>query len=113
MTFPRGHRLTKRPEFVRCYNAGRRFFSRNFVFFAARRDCQSAPWRIGTAVGKKTGNAVWRNRVRRLIKESIRLGQHSISPGFDIVIVPKRRLDPRSLTLAQVSAELLPLLRGL
>ena len=101
-----------RPDFVRCYNNNRRFFSRNFVLFIVTRPDAALPWRLGTAVTKKTGSAVWRNRVRRLIKECFRLAQHSVRPGYDFVIVPKKGLDPRALSLAAVSAELVPLLRG-
>ena len=101
-----------RPDYVRCYNSDRRFFSRNFVLFVAKRTDAALPWRLGTAVTKKTGSAVWRNRVRRLIKESFRLAQHAVRPGYDFVVVPKRGLNPRTLSLADVSAELLFLLRG-
>ena len=71
------------------------------------------PWRLGMAVTRKTGSAVWRNRVRRLIRESFRLEQALVPEGYDYVVVPKRRLAPRSATLAMVRAELAPLLRAL
>ncbi len=106
------HRLTERPDFVRCYDGGRRFFSDNFVLFVNKRTDGVFPWRLGMAVTKKTGSAVWRNRIRRLIRESFRLAQAHVPAGYDYVVVPKRRLAPRTATLATVSAELLPLLRS-
>jgi len=45
--------------------------------------------RLGISVSKKVGNAVVRNRVRRLIKESCRLRAHTIDKGFDIVVVAR------------------------
>lgn len=62
------------------------------------------------AVTRKTGSAVWRNRVRRLIRECFRLEQEKIPGAYDFVVVPKRRLEPRGLTLAILRAELTPLL---
>ncbi|MDL2316468.1 ribonuclease P protein component [Desulfovibrio sp. OttesenSCG-928-A18] len=72
----------------------------------------SDAWRLGMAVTRKTGSAVWRNRVRRLIREFFRLTQDACLPGHDYVVVPKRLLNPRTLTLEQVRAELGPLLRS-
>lgn len=70
------------------------------------------PWRLGMAVTKKTGSAVRRNRVRRLIRECFRLERAGVEPGFDYVVVPKRSLDPRTLTLAVTREQLVPLLRA-
>ena len=47
--------------------------------------------RLGITVSKKVGNAVVRNRVRRLIKENYRLKEEEIRNGFDIVIVARTR----------------------
>jgi ribonuclease P protein component len=109
--FFREHGLTKRPEFTRCYDAGSRRFSSGFVLFACRRDDPGQNWRLGMAVTRKTGSAVWRNRVRRLVRECFRLEREQVPDGYDYVVVPKRTLDPRGLSLHSVRGELLPLLR--
>ncbi len=106
---PSLHRLKERPDFTHCYTSGRRYFSQNFVLFAVSRGGVSHPWRFGTAITKKTGTAVWRNRLRRLLRESIRLAQSTIPWGYDYVVVPKKHLDPRKLTFATVNQEILPL----
>lgn len=112
LSFSREHRLGQRPDFVRCYTGGRRFFSRCFVLFAAERPDSALPWRLGLAVTRKTGSAVRRNRLRRLLRECVRLLQPGVRSGVDFVLVPRRGLDPRKLTLDGVRAEVLPLLRG-
>jgi len=113
LRFRREHRLTDRPDFLHCYDAGRRFFSSCFVLFAARRENACLPWRLGLAVTRKTGSAVRRNRVRRLIRECFRLADTQVPGGYDYVVVPKRGIDPRVLDLGRVSADLLPLLLSL
>ena len=111
LSFPRAHRLVRRSDFLNCYDSGQRYFSRNFVFFVAYERARSGQWRLGLAVTRKSGNAVWRNRVKRLVREVFRLHQRGIPQGLDIVAVPKRILDPRKLTLAGLTRELLPLMR--
>ena len=68
-------------------------------------------WRLGLAVTRKCGNAVWRNRIKRVVREFFRLRQRCIPQGLDIVVAPKRNLDPRTLTLAGLTREFLPLMR--
>jgi ribonuclease P protein component len=43
--------------------------------------------RLGMSVSRKVGNAVRRNRIRRLIRESYRLMQHDFPCGYDMVVV--------------------------
>lgn len=45
--------------------------------------------RFGFAVSRKIGSAVQRNRVRRRLRESIRLMQSRIAPGWDLVFIAR------------------------
>jgi len=45
--------------------------------------------RIGISVRRSAGNAVRRNRVRRRVREAIRLEQDRVTGGFDVVLVPR------------------------
>jgi ribonuclease P protein component len=65
--------------------------------------------RLGLTVSKKTGNAVVRNRVRRLIKENYRLRENLIKDGYDIVIVARPRAADASF--AEIGSALVYLLR--
>lgn len=62
--------------------------------------------RMGLSVGKRNGNAVRRNRIRRLLREAFRLSQHEIPAGFDYVLIPRQ---PGRDTLAEYQASLLAL----
>ena len=45
--------------------------------------------KIGISIGKKVGNSVTRNHVKRLIRESYRLIEGNIKIGFNIVFIPR------------------------
>lgn len=110
LAYPPSYRLTRRPQFTNCYDRGRRFFSKNFILFVSLQGEEAAHWRLGLAVSKKVGNAVLRNRVKRLLREFFRQHQHEFAASVDIVVVPKRSLCVPSLDLQQVRSELGPLM---
>jgi ribonuclease P protein component len=89
--FPKSHRLLRHSDFERVYKQGRRHFAAHMtVFYLRRADDELTAARIGFTVSKALGGAVQRNRIRRRLREAIRLGDFSTDVAVDVVINPKR-----------------------
>jgi ribonuclease P protein component len=87
LTRPTEHRLRATFDFRRCYDSGVRAGDEHLLIFAAANH-RPHP-RSGVSVSKKHGNAVCRNRKKRLLKEAFRLCQHKL-PAHDFVLIPRQ-----------------------
>jgi len=103
--FPRSARLLRHADFERVYKQGRRHFSASFtVFYWPRPEAQTpvagtAPsslptsgLRVGFTVGRALGGAVQRNRMKRRLREAVRLSLPQPGVAADVVINPKKSL---------------------
>lgn len=81
---PKSRRLRKRTEFQKVYEEGQRISGRLFTLFI-RQSSSDAPGRFGMTVSRKVGNAVVRVRVKRLLRESIRLCWNLFPIGSEAV----------------------------
>lgn len=62
--------------------------------------------RLGFPVGKRLGGAVRRNRIKRLLREAARLARNMPGEGYDVVIVPRRRMTDPNLHCGEVLDDL-------
>jgi ribonuclease P protein component len=100
--FPRAVRLLRHADFERVYKQGRRHFSASMtVFYWPRPEVDTktrvgapAPHglRVGFTVGRALGGAVQRNRMKRRLREAVRMMRPAAGIAADVVINPKKSL---------------------
>jgi ribonuclease P protein component len=106
--YPRAVRLLQRGEFDAVYESGRRRASKQFLVFFRRRASADSASRFGISVKKALGGAVVRNRLKRRIREILRLHRQEIATGWDIVIHPRSSV--ATAAFAAIERELTALL---
>jgi ribonuclease P protein component len=89
--FPKRVRLLRSQDFRRIYDQGIRHSSSLFAAFCLREETGDGP-RVGFTVPRKVGKAVVRNRIRRRLREAVRLHLERLSPQWSIVINPRRKV---------------------
>ncbi len=94
--------LTGSREFGAVYNRGKSVGDRYVVIFYKK---NGLPYtRTGFLASKKVGNAVMRNRARRLMKESYRLMQ-PIPSGYDVIFIARNTIEGKKCGEVQRSME--------
>lgn len=81
-------RLRESTDFQRVYNAQEALHGPNVVVFYCINGLPVA--RMGVSVGRKHGNAVKRNRIKRVLREAFRQAKESLPCGYDYVLIPRR-----------------------
>ena len=84
LTFPKSRRILKRLEYRRVFDAQVKVVCHELVVFAQPNEGLG---RIGLVVSRKVGNAVVRNRVKRILREAFR--QCENFPSWDVVVVAR------------------------
>ena len=94
--FPKTARILRAADFRKAYDQGTRFTGRYFAAFYLRVP-RAAPDasndkgpRVGFTLPRAFGKAVLRNRVKRRLREVLRVRLVEVAPEWDIVINPRR-----------------------
>ena len=95
--------LNQNNDYRRLYKRGKSFVCPALVVYTMKN--RAGFCRMGITVSKKVGNAVVRNRVRRIIKEAVRALIPEVDTEMDIVIVARTR------AITMKSTTLIPIIR--
>jgi len=93
--FPKSLRLRSTKQFQRVFADRCSASDDTLILFAVANDLPHC--RLGLSVSKKVGNAVVRNRWKRLIREAFRTSQAVLPDGLDLVVLPQRNVDVRNV----------------
>ncbi len=86
-TLPKAERISGSREFGRIFKRGKRIRFPEVTLVVAQNHLPFS--RMGIGVGRRFGNAVKRNRAKRLCRELFRLNKYRIPKGIDIVFLPR------------------------
>ncbi len=80
-------RIKKDEEFQTVFKKGKSFANRQFVVYCLQKD--QPHFRIGLSVGKKMGNAVTRNQIKRYIRQTFLELRDDVRQDMDYVIIAR------------------------
>lgn len=82
--------LRKNSQFQQVYHRGKSYSNRYMALYVFPQQLPGN--RVGFAAGKRLGNAVMRNRIKRLLREAYRLQQSKIKEGAQLLLMGRKAL---------------------
>lgn len=104
----RKFRLTRSEDIKRVRQTGKSY-AHPLVVLVVQANEVSTQVRVGVSAGKTTGNAIQRNRAKRLLREAMRPLLASITTSWDMTLIARSALV--NATLADTRIALIYLLR--
>jgi ribonuclease P protein component len=94
-------RLHRHRDFTHVIARGRRYSASGLILWVNRSMEAKSPPRLGLAIPKAFGNAVQRNRLKRVLREVFRLNKSQLPVGADLVFSAR----PTSLEISYRTVE--------
>jgi len=94
--FPKSARLVSNKQFKDLLSCKTRFSNDLLTLYIAENNYGRA--RLGVSASKSLGNAITRNRLKRLVREAFRQSQEQIPAGFDYLLIFSRKLTKKNIS---------------
>ena len=85
----KAYRVKREAEFQKVFHDGKSTANRQFVIYVLNKEMQNH-FRVGISVGKKIGNAVTRNAVKRKIRQSLLELKDEIKTNKDFLVIARK-----------------------
>jgi ribonuclease P protein component len=82
-------RVKDNKEFQAIFKKGKSFANRQLVIYYMKKE-EQAHFRIGLSVGKKIGNAVVRNRIKRYLRQAFHEMENEIKSTYDFIVIARQ-----------------------
>jgi ribonuclease P protein component len=83
------NRIKKNEDFQKVFKQGKSMANRQFVIYMLNQP-EEKEFRLGLSVSKKIGNAVTRNRVKRLVRQVFLEEKDSLKTGMDYIVIARK-----------------------
>jgi len=103
-------RLRKHADYQVVYAGSRKQFSKQMSYFAMLRPEAAGTPRIGLTAGKVLGGAVERNRIKRRMREAVRMHLGELHLPLDVILHPRRSV--LTLEFATIEREVRQIFRS-
>lgn len=114
--FPKEQRLFRQAEIRAVFDARNSSGGNHLVVYGLRQT-EGGANRVAVVIGRRYGNAVHRNRFKRLVREAFRLSKDQQPAGWDWIVLPRFKrskrasnVNPPQIGFSTVQAELLRLM---
>ena len=95
--FPKSRRVLRSADYQSIYAQKCRVTDAWLIVNGGRGEAAGS--RLGLSVSKRVGNAVARNRWKRLLREAFRLSRSALPAGIDLIVAPRGGEPPDLATL--------------
>lgn len=96
--------IKRRNDFKNLFSKGKIVYNKNLTFYFLKNKQEIN--QLGIAVSKKSGNAVDRNKIKRLIRENYKIFEDKLSTGYNLLFSVNKKCEIEKVNFYNVKREM-------